>query len=424
MTGLYPHWWIGKKFNRPIKAWACGVTTGQIREAIQETLFGSFAEPGTGLIPRHTLLDEKGQLQIWNKPGGENCIGTCLINHVSGGKSKVEFKTYDQGWEKYQGAKRDLIWLDEEPQDRKIYEECATRTAGEVGEEGILYCTFTPLQGYSDVVLSYLPDGNMPVNGVHPEQPNKFVVCAGWEDVPHLSEEWKKQQLAEYSPSQRTARSKGIPSMGSGKIFPVDEDFIRCEPFKIPEYWPRVYGYDFGWKKTAAVWIAQDPVTKVKYLYAEYKQGEVADYVHAQCVKSKGSWIRGIADPSGGGRRDDGTLKIDYMRSLGLELIPGHNSLVVGIGKLLNQMESGLFKVFSTCENWFKEYRVYRYDLNDPNKPARDQDDHELDATRYADSRFDEVALSESDYDDMMRQMQFGDDLDLNKYKRDSLTGY
>lgn len=422
MTGKYPHWWEGKRFTRPVNVWIAGLTTVVIRESIQELLFGNFSDKGTGLFSKDDITDEKGDFMTWAMPGTPNCVGTALINYISGGKSKVEFKSYDQGWEKFQGAKRDIIWLDEEPSDPKIYDECSTRTAGDKGKEGILYCTFTPLQGYSTIVLGFLPNGIVPKDGVHPENIQKIVICAGWNDVPHLSEDWKAQQLLEYGPNDRDARSKGIPSMGSGRIFPVEEDQIVCKPFQIPDYFTRCYGMDFGWHKTAVVWIAQDPTTKIRYVYAEYKDGKKAPYIHAHSIKARGQWLTGGCDPSGGGiNSKDGTKLVDEYRSLGLKLEIGENGIQSGIAKLLNAFESGSLKIFRNLEHLLTELRVYRYDINKPNEPARNQEDHLLDALKYGDSIFDQIAISEEDAFDCDESSY---DYNEHNCSRDPDTGY
>lgn len=420
LTGRYPHWWEGKRFNKPIKAWACARENKQMREGIQEILFGSFSDKGTGLLRKSDITNEEGDLMTWQMAGSANCIGTCLVNHISGGTSQLDFKTYAQGWQEFQGSKRDVVWLDEEPDQYKIYTECLTRTAGSEGNEGIIYCTFTPLLGFSDLVLSFLPGAAMPPGGIHPETPQKFVLAAAWEDCPHLSSEWKKTALSQYDPMERDARSRGLPSMGSGRIFTVPEEYIKCTPFEIPEYWPRVFGLDFGWHNTAVLWIAQDPTTKCYYVYAEYKAGERADYIHINAIKSKGEWIPGIADPSGGGRKDDGSLRYDDWRVQGLTLYKGNNALTAGIAKLLNLFESDQLKIFSNLEQFLKEYRVYRYDLNEVNKPAKNQNDHLLDALRYAISMFEYYATTniepyEDDEEISFRTRNTG---------RDPLTGY
>ena len=402
LTGLYPKWWKGKRFKSHVNALAAGLTGKQLRTAVQEILFGNFADKGTGLIPRDCLVDAKGEIQTWNMPGVPNTIGTALVKHVDGEYSKLEFQSYDQGWEKFQGARYDVIWLDEEPSDNKVYSECATRTAGSKGNEGIMYCTFTPLLGFSDVVLGFMPDGLMPLDGIHPDSPNKFVINATWEDCPHISEDWQRDALAEYSPQERDARSKGLPALGAGRVFPIYEDDITYRRLLIEPHWPRAYGLDFGWNTTAAVWGAKDPNTGTIYLYAEYAGHKCAPYVHANAIQAKGKYLVGAADPSGGGvNQQDGTQLIDEYRTLGLDLAGdsngrsvAKNAIVAGIAKMLNMMESGTLKVSLNMENWLKEFRVYRYDANDPNRIARNQNDHLLDATRYLISCFDEIAKS------------------------------
>jgi phage terminase large subunit-like protein len=86
------------------------------------------------------------------RQGVADAVDTLVVRHVSGGKSTIGFKSYDQGRQKWQGAKRDLIWLDEEcPMD--IYKEALTRT--NAVPDGRLMLTFTPLNGVSGVVLLF-----------------------------------------------------------------------------------------------------------------------------------------------------------------------------------------------------------------------------------------------------------------------------
>ena len=43
------------------------------------------------------------------------------------------------------------------------------------------------------------------------------------------------------------------------------------------------------------------------------------------------------------------------------------------------------------------EFRIYRYDSKDPNKIARNQEDHLLDTLRYLNSIFEMISMSEYD---------------------------
>ena len=83
--------------------------------------------------------------------------------------------------------------------------------------------------------------------------PTKYLVTATWDDAPHLSEEQKKRYWDSIPPFQRDARARGIPSLGSGAVWPVIEDRIRCEPFEIPDYWVKAYALDVGWNNTAEI---------------------------------------------------------------------------------------------------------------------------------------------------------------------------
>lgn len=392
VTGRYPHWWEGRRFKKAINTWVV-CESGQLwRDSLQQLLCGAPGDVGSGLIPKDAILETRSM------PGVPGSIGQIIVKHKRGGNSYIVVKTYEMGREQFQAAKLDCILFDEEPPE-EIFSEALTRTMGAASEPGMVMLLFTPLKGLSNVIIKFLPNGEVPPDGVHPDNKQKWVCQLEWKDVPHLSEEDKTMMLAEYHPNERDARSKGKPALGSGRVYPIVEEDITVKPFKIPDYFARAYGLDFGWNNTAALWAAQDPTTNVIYLYAEYKQGKLADYQHVFAVQQKGEWIPGAADPSGGGRRDDGRMRIDYYRSLGLDLHPGYNGVAPGIGQVHTMLESGALKVFSNLDKFMSEFRVYRYDVKDPNKVARNQDDHLLDCLRYLISMFDVISVSQYDVD-------------------------
>lgn len=413
-TGRYPDWWEGRRFKKAINSWVV-CESGQLwRDSLQQLLLGAPGDVGSGLIPKDSIIDTRSM------PGVPGAIGQIIVKHKSGGHSYIVVKTYEMGREQFQAAKLDCILFDEEPPE-EIFSEALTRTMGAGSEPGMVMLLFTPLKGLSNVILKFLPNGIIPPGGVHPDNSQKWVCQLAWENVPHLSEEDKAMMLAEYHPNERDARSKGIPALGSGRVYPLLEEAITVKPFQIPEYFNRAFGLDFGWNNTACIWGAQDPVTNIIYLYGEYKKGKLADYQHVYAIQQRGDWIPGAADPSGGGRRDDGRMKIDYYRQLGLNLVPGYNSLAPGIGMIYTMLDSGALKVFSNLEMFLSEFRVYRYDTKDPNKIARNQDDHLLDALRYLISQFDIISMSEHDMETA----------DIDPYEEhqkqiavDPLTGY
>lgn len=156
LTGRYPHWWEGKRFDGPINAWVAGDTNETTRDIIQKTLLGEPAwengrkcTDGVGIIPYECLGPAR-----W-KTGIPDLIDYIEIRHESGRWSRLAFKSYDQGRRVFQGTAKHLIWLDEEcPVD--VYGECLMRTAT---TGGIVLLTFTPLLGMSELVRAFLqPD--------------------------------------------------------------------------------------------------------------------------------------------------------------------------------------------------------------------------------------------------------------------------
>lgn len=404
-SGIYPHWWKGKRFDEPISAWAASVNNSATRDIIQHELLGPNSDIGSGLIPKH-LIDRPSM----NKAGVPGAVETIYVKHISGGVSEVGLKSYEQGRDTFQGTKKQVIWLDEEPTDPNIYSECLTRTAGGGGEDGIIYCTFTPLLGLSKIAMSFLPDGKFPEGGSSPEDPYKFVTQVSWEEVPHLSEEWKAQALAAYSDHEREARSRGIPSLGSGAIFPVSESTFVIEPFQMPVWWPKAYGIDFGWANpTAVIWGAKDPQSGILYLYSEHSQAKVTAPLHASAIKARGHWMTGAGDPAGFiGSGPSGNCYAAEYAELDLDLMPspgGPNSKDARIAKVLTLLETGMLKVSSALVKFMSEYRIYR---RGENGKIVKNNDHLMDATQYLICEFDNICQMPPDPDAESDNHSFG----------------
>jgi hypothetical protein len=237
--------------------------------------------------------------------------------------------------------------------------------------------TFTPLQGMSETVMSFLEGGEIKEG----ENGSKLVVMAGWDDVPHLSKEAKEQLLKSIPPFQRDARSKGIPQLGAGAIYPIPESEFLVDPFEIPIHWPRAYGLDVGWNRTAAVWAARDLENDIVYLYAEHYRGQAEPAIHANDIRVKGEWIPGVIDPAANGRgQKDGLQLMQSYLDLGLDLETAFNGVESGIYEVWQRLSSGRLKVFRSMGNWLSEYRLYR---RDEKGNVVKGFDHLMDANRY-----------------------------------------
>lgn len=365
LTGIYPPWWQGRRFTKANYWWAAGSTRETTRDIIQMKLLGKPGAFGTGLIPRESI--ER------TAPGPlPDSVAAIWVKHASGGISVLGFKSYDQGRRAFEGTEQDGIWLDEEP-PLDVYTECLIRTAT---TNGLVMLTFTPLRGMSEVVLSFLPGGAVPEKQEGP----KAVVQAGWEDVPHLDEKTKADLLASIPPFQREARSKGLPQLGAGAIYPVPESTIVCAPFEIPKHWGRSYGLDVGWKKTAGIFGAYDRETDVGYIYSEHYQGEGEPAVHVAALKARGN-LPGAIDPASRGRSQvDGRSLLEQYRGLGLDLVDAENAVEAGLLATWERFSTGRLKIFSSCQYTIGELRLYR---RDENGKVVKENDHAMDALRY-----------------------------------------
>jgi phage terminase large subunit-like protein len=378
LTGQYPEWWSGRRFTKPVEWWAAGDTNITARDILQTKLLGPINNWGTGLIPRDSIVGNPTR-----RTGLADAVDTVRVRHASGGTSVLQFKSYESGVEAFQGTEKDGVWLDEEP-PLAIYIEALMRT---MTCNGLMLLTFTPLLGMSEVVLSFLPGGQLQER----KEGTKFVVMATWDDAPHLSKKAKDELLASIPPYQRDARSKGIPQLGSGAIYPVPETDLLVSPFTIPLHWPQGYGLDVGWNFTASVWGAHDRQNDTLYLTNEYKRGELEPSTHCYGIKAPGDWIPGFIDPASRGRgQSDGSQLLSDYRDLGLQLQIADNGVESGLYSVWTRMSTGRLKVFRSMSKWLEEFRLYR--RNEKGQVVK-ENDHLMDATRYLESRVNQMIV-------------------------------
>lgn len=159
LTGLYPDWWPGRRFTKPVRWWAAGKTNETTRDIVQTALLGDIQGggatkrlSGTGLV-----LGEKLGRPTW-KQGVPDLVDAIPVKHVSGGNSILGFKSYQQGRGSFEGTAQHGIWLDEEP-PIEVYGECLIRTAT---TRGLIFITFTPLEGMSETVMQFMPQDQRP----------------------------------------------------------------------------------------------------------------------------------------------------------------------------------------------------------------------------------------------------------------------
>tara|TARA_R100001594_G_scaffold20770_2_gene40232 strand:+ start:837 stop:2255 length:1419 start_codon:yes stop_codon:yes gene_type:complete len=359
LTGKYPKWWNGRKFVKPIRAWVGGVSNETTRDVCQKELLGQPDDPaarGTGSIPAE-LIGETVR-----KPGVPNAVNSLVVKHVTGGNSRLAFKAYEMGKEKWMGEAVDVVWLDEEP-PTSIYSQALTRTAD---RGGIVFMTFTPESGMTETVAQF-------VNNLKKGQ---ALLQATWDDAPHMTKEVRDQILQALPPHERKMREKGIPQLGSGLVFPIAEDDIVCDPIDIPTHWPRLCGLDFGWDHpTAAVWIAWDRDSDIAYVYDSYSMRQEAVPIHASAIKSRGNWIP-VIWPMDGRQADKGSGKslTEQYRTEGLNMTREHFtnppsqgqkdgtggvSVEAGIMEIYTRMQTKRLQIFRNQSKLLEELRMY-----------------------------------------------------------------
>lgn len=373
LTGEYPSWWPGRVWDRPINAWAAGVTGESTRDTLQRLLLGRPGQLGTGTIPADCIVSSTAGR------GVAETVDTAIIRNKFGGTSTLGFKSYAIGREKWQGETLDLVAFDEEPPE-DIYTEGLTRTNATGGR---VWLTFTPLMGMSSVVHRFFEE----------RSPDRKLVQATIDDAAHYTQEQRERIIAGYPLHEREARARGIPTLGSGRVFPVSEESIVIDPIPIPKHWPRIIGVDFGWGHPAAAsWIAWDRDTDTVYVYDTFRVRETSVAMQAPLFAARGKWIP-VAWPHDGLQHDKGSgdQLAEQYRSLGVNMLPerttfedGSNGLEAGISEMLMRMQTGRWKVFSTCQDWLSEFRLYH---------RKDGIIHKLDDDLLASSRYAMMSL-------------------------------
>lgn len=359
LTGLYPDWWEGRRFDKPILAWVGSPTNESSRDIMQTGLLGGVdIELGTGWIPKECIYGKPSTKQA----GMSGVVDAVKVRHVSGGLSTCQFKTYEQGWRKWQGTAPHVVSIDEEPEDNevqgRIYTEALTRL---LTSHGIMMVTFTPLLGVTKLVDHYQQGGD----GI-------WLGTATWDDAPHLDKKEVHRMIMSYPEHEREARTKGVPMMGEGRVFTTPEEDIKVpDNTEIPAHWGRLKGIDFGISHPAAVCdIAWDRDKDVIYITRVWKKAGQDSEVHAQAINEVNPWVP-VAWPHDGGNRDKANgikLKENYVKH-GVKMLSmsarydrdkgGGQPVEPIIMEMQERLRTGGLKVFARCTDWFDEYRNY-----------------------------------------------------------------
>ena len=361
VTGRYPPWWKGIRFD--YGGWECwigSIDNDMQKRGPQRALLGRELDSvGTALIPADTIKSME-----LRQAGVKSVVDTLVVNHESGRPVTVKWLTFEQGWRKWQSGDPKIILWDEEPDEsnveqKDIMSETLTRL---VRNNGIWLVGYTPLLGETNLTKHFMESNDSKV----------WWKGATWDDAPHMDAQQRKLIEEQYPAHQRDARTKGVPMLGTGRVFTIGDSEITIDPIHIPDHWARICGLDFGLAHpAAAAWIAWDRDTGNFYLYDCWKKENVTTYDHARVVNARAKWIP-VAWPHDGEKRDpkSGKRFADiYRNEHEVNMLSksarykndegGSQAQWPIIEEVRLLMEAGKFKVFRTCKDWLTEFSSY-----------------------------------------------------------------
>ena len=384
LTGRYPEWWTGFRYEHGINCLAMGVDNQQLKDVVQKELFGDVVEDNNGrkmFSGNWVHQDEIGRVE-WSPqlPGLARRVevksrygsANCTLRSYSQSKTGV-------GSLSFAGTTIDLIWVDECPPDELVGQLVIRTMTGNLGKGGRIRYTMTPELGSTQLVVSFMNEES---------DTRRLIGPVTWADCPHLTEEIQRQMLENVPEHEKEMRSLGTPFFGAGLIYGIPEKRIIVEPFEVPSHYRVIRAMDLGTRHpTGIVWLAHDSEADVVYLVKDYAvKGEPAA-VHAAAANALWSHAPLVFPPDvdttekGSGK----TVRRFYQdaglsNTLDFRNPDGTRYVEPGIIELLERMKTGRFKVFNTCQHFLREFRLYHRD--EKGRIVKENDDV-LDAVRY-----------------------------------------
>lgn len=426
LTGKYPDWWKGYRFDRPVRLVCGGINNDKTRDLLQKALFGDpviWQESlGSGWIPKNCI----GKIQ--KKRGVSDAFMHVKIKWHKNGKwdgksySNITFQSYESGKMAWMGDEIDIFHLDEEP-DEEIFDQAGR---GCISSGGRIRLSYTPEKGRSKVVMRVEKDYSFHSAGWIDVAGEDFILKDPKTNLPikidneviefktvrtlkgrpgHMTEEATLLAAKSFPPYQLPMRAKGIPVLGSGQVFTYSEETIKITPLEeIPKSWPRGSAIDFGGTSddahpSAVVFGAWDETNDVIYIYDGFRtySEEVVEVASRINGKPNTDWIPMFWPHDGGkGKKkgDPGGGSVaDKYRKYGVQMwetnftnpddekSEGKSSISIepGILEISERIFDRRIRIYNTFPEWFEEYRNY----HQKDGVIQPVDDDLMAATRY-----------------------------------------
>ena len=412
LTGKYPDWFTGRRYDRPISLVCGGVNNDKTRDLLQKALFGDpvtwEASLGTGWLP-------KGDIgKISKKRGVSDAFLHVKIRHYTDGKfdgwSTVSFQSYESGKAAWMGDTIDIFHLDEEP-PMDILEQAGR---GCIASGGRIRCTYTPENGQTEVVRKIKKEWSLHKAGWPDVAGEDFSVMVEGEPIEfttkytlngnkgHLTEEKVLNAAKNFAPYQLKMRMRGIPVLGSGLVFAYSEEQIKCKQMSFPAHFLFLDAMDFGGLSstahpTAFARMAYDPDNDVIYIYDGFRMtGKEIPEIAAHIIMKTNSDVIPVAYPHDGNRiTGQGESTRDQYANAGVNMCEVHVTnppadhqeegkggiqIMPGITDISARMADGRFLVMDTVHDFWEEFRSYHM----KDGKIVDVDDDFMSAIRYA----------------------------------------
>lgn len=300
--------------------------------------------------------------------------------------SKMEIMSHEQPLEKFAGAARHFLHIDEEC-PKAIFIECKARLAD---YDGHWWFTMTPVEGmtwvYEDLVVGQ-PES------VHMVQASIF-------DNTFLSEGGVQTLVGDLSDDDLKVRARGefIPK---GGLVLKEFDYKRnvLDPGIPPKRWIWYVSIDVGYNNPAAImWHAIRPEDGTLITFAEHYKSEWTIKMHADKIKEVNEAFAKapqlyVGDPSMAQRQQSTGLSVavEY-RQNGVPVAFGSRDVSAGINKMNDYLRQAKWYITKDCPNLLREIRQYRWktytspkqeDLNNKREEPHKKNDHAIDSCRY-----------------------------------------
>lgn len=400
VTGLYPSWWNGYRFSRPVRVMCATENVDMCMKNLVAILFkGASASEKPAINEGFVNREEFNPCKIKDR----------YIQHVSGGESVIFFKSYKGGAKAMQGFQADIVWLDERP-SLEVYTECLMRLAPFDEERTHLIVTTWPEGGYSDIVNHFfthteqdyihgLDDLREVEKNPQIEKFNSLMYYsqASWDDNPFMSEETRKNLEDSTPPHVLEARRAGVPIFGAGIVFYMPQSKYICGYIEPLEHYAYLLAVDPAVTEGGfwgAVLLAHDRDNKILYIIKNYLMSNITKSQHAFNLEKMLPFPQCpvVIDPAGGGE-DQKTQQgmADFLKNeCGMNIqkaTKGKGSVELGITEMCEKILSDQLKIVynpndhTGCSKLIEQIRQYA--RNDRNEIIKANADHIIDAMRY-----------------------------------------